>query len=145
MFITYRALFNRLDIDLLIHSSFRNTGVKGHREQSLFARKRPISIDLRVQHTELKIALPILLIDGWKAIAISGSHRVVLMGHDNPAAAELTMQHCQSLDPRRRDGYLQSHRCSTGFDKCHHSCAEGIVGSCFILFAIYENVSNSIL
>jgi len=68
--------------------SFSNIGFKGQNEQSLFSKKRPISIDLRVQHNKLKTALPVLIIDRWKAIAISVSLYIVLMGHDNPVAAE---------------------------------------------------------
>lgn len=35
MFVTYRGLFNRLDLDPLIHSSFSNIDFKGQREHSL--------------------------------------------------------------------------------------------------------------
>lgn len=87
MFITYRGLFHSLDLDPLICSSLGSVGFKGQQEQSLFAKERPTSID-RVQHTELAIALPTLLTDRWKAIAISASLCVVPTGRDNPVAAE---------------------------------------------------------
>lgn len=87
MFVTYRGLFHRVDLDPLIHSSLSSVGFKGQQGQSLFIKGKPTSVD-RVQRTELETALPTLLTDGWKAIAISASLCAVLMGRDSPVAAE---------------------------------------------------------